>query len=189
MIDLNRIYQYKFNHPQNNLNSFPKESPEENFAKHFSQYYKDNFSKVHRTKAENNALFIREVPVSFAGIADLLVFNWKGNRSFESVISDSTIRAFEFKIDNWRSGLKQAYRYKNYSNSSILVMPLEKTKPALKYLNTFQTLKVGLWGYDFKTNKLVKHFTPRPTKANNSNSRRKLERETISTFSTTLLLS
>ncbi len=74
------------------------------------------------------------------------------------------MRAFEFKISNWRKALMQASRYKFFANVSIVVLPIEKCCSPLKYLNTFKKVSVGLWGFDKNANRIVAYFTPKPNK-------------------------
>jgi hypothetical protein len=82
-----------------------------------------------------------------------------------NVLADSVIRSFEFKLDNWRTGLMQAHRYKYFSNASILVLPIYKMKPAEERLDLFRGLGVGLWGFSIETGTIVRKYTPRPVKA------------------------
>lgn len=162
-----KIFEYEFSHPQNNLIKPNNDNPEEQFSLSFSRFYKSSFNQVHHRASRLNTYFIREVPIFEAGIADLLVFSWNQNKYLNIIDNNYYIRSFEFKITNWRRGIMQAYRYRNYANASILVMPMEKIRPALNYLSTFQSLRVGLWGFDIGTNSISKYYTPRPQKALN----------------------
>jgi len=156
------VYTIEFSHPQKNLNSRTKRNPEEVFGTAFSDYYTKSFEKIHNRTEKNNTLFVREVPVFSNGIADLLAFSW--NSQSEKLHREDIfiIRSFEFKIKDWRKGLMQAYRYRNYSNASILVMPTDRIENARKSIETFRNLKVGLWGFDCESGKISRIYTPRP---------------------------
>ena len=151
------IYMSQIFHPQQNLKQV--NSPESDFCVSFAQYYKEHFSRIHSNTFKKDTLFLREMPVSESGIADLVVLSWNSQ-----VVKDDPfqIRAFELKINDWQSGLIQAYRYKTYSNAAILVMPVKKTVPALKEESFFRSLGVGLWGFDEVNMVLHKYYTPRP---------------------------
>ncbi len=111
---------------------------------------------------------MREVPVYGNGIADLLVFSWSNTlTSLESTPLDleqldPTVRAFEFKLSDWRRGMMQAHRYKYFSHASILVLPKNKIKSVRPELNLFRKLRVGLWGFLPETGSITCFYTPRP---------------------------
>jgi hypothetical protein len=52
--------------------------------------------------------------------------------------------AVEAKISNWKRGLYQAYRYKWFANRSYLALDENYIAPAMKNLNQFQELNIGL---------------------------------------------
>ena len=153
------IYLSKIFHPQQNLKQ--QNSPETDFCLKFAQYYKGSFIKIHRNTIMRESLFLREFPVSESGIADLVVLSWNSRVNKEDPFQ---VRAFEIKINDWKAGLAQAYRYNAYSNATILVLPLRKITPAIDALAYFQTLNVGLWGFDENKMILQQYYTPRPKK-------------------------
>ena len=131
--------------------------------------------KIYKGFSDNRPLFTslvicREAPISGNGIADLLVFNWFSQENqplskFNDFLDlNPTIRAFEFKLKNWRSGIMQAHRYKYFSNSSILVVPKGKLKSIDSDLDIFRTLRVGLWAFNPETGGITIRYTPRPKK-------------------------
>jgi hypothetical protein len=138
------------------------------FAEQFARSYCERFAQIHSGTCKNKPLFIREVPVSGNGIADLLVFSWSHTPTPQESTCldleqlDPTIRAFEFKLSNWRKGLMQAHRYKYFSHASILVLPRNKIKSVKQELNIFQKLRVGLWGFLPETGSITCFYTPRP---------------------------
>jgi len=168
--DTNQVYKCDFRHPQLNfaVSGNKRREPEAEFANVFVDVYKKNFSQIHSSSNKKTALFVREVPVSGNGIADLLVLNWANDSLQEDQVSpdfstsETTIRAFEFKLSDWRNGLMQAHRYKYFSNASILVVPKKKLKMIMEHLEMFQKLRIGLWGFEPESQKITRAFTPRP---------------------------
>jgi hypothetical protein len=168
MVDTWRIYEYPFRSPQQNFPGMDgKQNPEAEFAEQFALAYNKKFVQIHCGTSKEKTLFVREMPVSGNGIADLLVFSWSHVSMEDSAVLDleqlnSTVRAFEFKISNWRSGLMQAHRYKYFSHASILVVPKDKLKSARSHLEIFRALRVGLWGFSPETGSIACVYTPRP---------------------------
>lgn len=163
---------YLKRHPLENLNgsSFPKNG-EALFGNSFSNYYYNNFEKIHSRTHFKNYYFLKELPISGLGISDLLSIGWKGEQSTlkeilkeENSHSKLKIRAFEFKLKDWRGGLLQAHRYSYYADTSILVVPMNTFKNALNSLDVFRKLNIGLWGYDENTDVLKNAYTPRSSK-------------------------
>lgn len=54
--------------------------------------------------------------------------------------------AIEAKVSDWRKGLKQALRYKNFADRSYLALYESHIKSAKNNLSVFKTLNVGLIG-------------------------------------------
>jgi hypothetical protein len=87
MNDYSDILEHKFHSPQRNFSDkIPRRNPEEEFAQKFTEAYYDNFLKIHIGTNKKNTLFMREVPISGNGIADLLVFNWAGDERRKSFL-------------------------------------------------------------------------------------------------------
>ncbi len=170
------ISVFSFSHPQSNLPAIKAGSAAESmFAAAFTESYWRNASRVHSGSSKTQMYFAREIPVSGLGIADLVSVAWNPEKGLRFSFhedgapeqSHSTVRAFELKLDNWKKGLMQAYRYKFFSDSSILVLPSEKLSPALKHIDAFFNLQVGLWGYNQDSGCIRSHFTPRPARPEN----------------------
>jgi len=110
-------------------------------------------------------LAARELHLPGYGIADLVCLLEKSNRSSRSTNSLSTSNvnsflAFEVKMRDWRGALSQAFRYKYYANTSIVVLPPKDAQLAHQYIYTFKTLGIGLWAFDKATGTITRHFTP-----------------------------
>lgn len=73
-------------------------------------------------------------------------------------ISTNTI-AIEAKLKNWKRALNQAFRYKWFAEKSFVVLDSHYINPALKNINDFKHLNVGLAEIN-KTGKLILHFNP-----------------------------
>jgi len=167
---LSNFPRHRFFHPQRNLPSLSYSKSTENyFTLAFTRAYFSNFLKIHNKSKKNLFSFLREVPVNGFGIADLICIAWErkyNRRKFESAedfisVAKPTIRAFETKLSDWKKAITQANRYRYYSNISTVVLPLDNCSAALKYLVSFKKIKVGLWGFDIKTNRIVCYYTPR----------------------------
>ncbi len=171
MVDTLGIFEHHSHNPQHNLSaSGTKQSPEATFAEQFALAYRDKFTRIHSGTSKWKTLFVREVPVFGNGIPDLLALSWSDGQSmqvstrldFEKL--DPTVRAFEFKLSDWRKGLMQAHRYKYFSHASILVLPSHKMKTVESQIDIFRKLRVGLWGFSLKTGTITCSYTPRPIK-------------------------
>ncbi len=164
------VSTYTLSHPINNFGHCVKDGKlsEEDFSLSFTNAYSLRFSAIHPRTTIKCKLFIRELPIESKGIADLVVLGWASREyidtaNLENIInSKPVIRAFEFKLNDWRSGLMQAHRYKYFSDASILVIPKEKLKHVIKHLDVFRKLEVGLWGFCVNSKTIKKLYTPRP---------------------------
>lgn len=171
MVDNIGIWEYPSHNPQDNFSpTDTRKTPEAKFAEQFSRAYRDKFTKIHSGTNKCRTLFVREVPVFGNGIPDLLVLSWSNGQT-EKVSSflelekhTPIVRAFEFKLSDWRKGLMQAHRYKNVSHASILVLPNPKIKSAEQRLDIFRKLRIGLWGFSPETGHIGCFYTPRPIK-------------------------
>lgn len=170
MLDIDTIHTCDFFHPASNFASSrrPHNKPEAEFADSFARVYQRRFPSVHAGITRRQTLFVRELPVHGNGIADLVVLNWGRPLPLHSGIApdlsqaNPTVRAFEVKLSNWRGGLMQAHRYRYFSHVSVLVVPRSKLKTVGPHLNLFQTLRVGLWGFDSASESITSLYTPRP---------------------------
>jgi len=125
------------------------------------------FERAYFTEELGIALAGREFALQGFGRADLVWLAWTDNtdsRDFTALALKKRVRltAIEAKMSDWRKGLQQAFRYRYFAHRSLLVLPLKTAAPAARFLDTFRKLRVGLWGFDAKTGRLRKWFTPRP---------------------------
>ena len=103
------------------------------------------------------------------GIADLVLVSWAPDleiqESIEGFLATGavTARAFECKINDWRSALTQAARYRYFAHQSIVVLPPGACERALQYLDTFRKTRIGLWQFDQEHGRIRVFHTPRAT--------------------------
>jgi len=63
---------------------------------------------------------------------------------YKPTVKKST--AIEVKLRNWKRALKQAYRYKWFSDKSFVCLPHENIGPAMRNIDSFKKIAVGLIG-------------------------------------------
>jgi hypothetical protein len=79
-----------------------------------------------------------------------------------------TIISIEAKLRNWKKALQQACRYKRFSNQSYVLLDDHYVKPALRQIDLFKEVNVGLLsmtdaGYNL-------HFKPQKIEVKNTHS-------------------
>lgn len=172
MFDTDTIHVHDSSPPFKNLLATGRiqHEPEKEFTSDFAKVYQQRHGCIHSKTEKRNTVFVREVPISGHGIADLLVLSWKESFDIEKITelgkTKPTIRAFEVKMTDWRIGLMQAYRYRYYANTSILVIPKVILPRAASNIGLFQDAQVGLWGFNPDTKGITRIYTPRPRSIN-----------------------
>lgn len=174
-INTAKVPKVRFREPERNL---PGRSPrtataEVRFTIQFARAYMARHVTVHHGTEKSELACARQVAINGFGIADMLTVAWsppeKGRKHCSDVeflrAERPTIRAFEVKLNNWRKGMTQAHRYRYFANVAILVLPLDSCTIARTFLSTFRKIRVGLWGFEPSSGRIVTHFTPRPGSA------------------------
>ncbi len=160
-------------HPVNNLPSYNKSDfhEEDYLVDSFIIEYNKIATKIHKSN-DREFIISKEIQINGYGIADILALSIRkihveDHKDLLTAVlkSKPIIRAFEVKINNWKKGLMQAYRYNFFANVSILLLPQGKINVAKRNLSLFKDLKVGLWSFDIKQNKICRIYTPRPRNA------------------------
>ncbi|HEY4515592.1 MAG TPA: hypothetical protein VJH67_00155 [Candidatus Paceibacterota bacterium] len=64
------------------------------------------------------------------------------HKKYQDILTDSV--AIEAKLHNWKQALKQAYRYKWFSNKSFVFLPYENIKIPSENIEIFKKYNVGL---------------------------------------------
>lgn len=173
-IAIAQIPKLKFHEPRSNLpGNASSRNGEGKFTLQFARAYVAQFKSLHHGSIKTSMAYAREIPINGFGIADFVAINWDssnlphGHKMYDPVSfiegAKPTVRAFELKLADWRRAIMQANRYRFFSNASIVVLPADKCAAPLEYLYTFRTIGVGLWGFDIDSNRIISHFTPRPS--------------------------
>lgn len=102
-----------------------------------------------------NIDYIYEVENLF-GIPDYVLFE-KTEKNVKYIVS------IELKLKNWKQGLIQAFRYKNFSNDVYLIIDNKYIYSALNQISDFKKYNVGLASFDENKNFYV-YFIPTPEK-------------------------
>lgn len=133
---------------------------ENNFLLSFANTY---LNSINMLSNNYDYLVARELPLNGYGIADLILIKAPSENNIRNTKNkdSSSIIAFEMKMNNWKRALSQAYKYKYFSNQSIVVLPNHKELLIIKNLETFKQLEVGIWTYDKKHKTINKIFTPK----------------------------
>ena len=104
------------------------------------------------------------------GIAD---FVWLDAGKYSDVYQDNeigfhpSITAFELKLRDWKRALHQAYRYSYFADLSVVVLPPEMARIAIKNINLFNKLNIGLWTFDKHVSKFQVIHQPDNSKPRN----------------------
>lgn len=104
---------------------------------------------------DNNCFFEEELK-GITGIPDYVLYE-----KYESTVS--YIISFELKLKNWKQAIKQAFRYRNFSNDSIVILDEYVIELALSNLDYFEKYNIGLGSFNNKC-ELKIHFYPTPSK-------------------------
>jgi hypothetical protein len=143
-------------------------SPEDRFTQAFARTYLAQAEQIHRHSRKKNIALAQEIPVNGYGITDLLAIAWEktpkktvASASDFIAVAQPTCRAFEMKLANWQKALSQASRYRNFAHQAIVVLPPAACGNAIKALDTFKLVNVGLWSFDPETNCIQPIFTPK----------------------------
>ena len=165
-----RLRQYRIprllrDSPRRNLpRRIARKRTESNFVLSFSRALTHLFSG-------KNFHLVRELQINGYGIADLVCVV-----HYEESLNRSKLYAFEIKMRDWRQALKQAFRYKYFSNVSIVVLPPRQTEMARRFLPTFKTLGIGVWSYNKEDREITRIYSPRSHRPFNSTAKSKASR-------------
>lgn len=164
----------RIHHPERNLPGriLRRATTEDRLTLRFARAYMNQAQLLHYGTGKNRVICARQIAVNGFGIADLVAISYRSEGAGSDIswienatLHKPTIRAFEIKVSDWRKGMLQAYRYKYYANTSILVLPFNRCSAAIPFLDTFRKIRVGLWGFNDKTGRIHNYYTPRPTAA------------------------
>lgn len=60
----------------------------------------------------------------------------------------SEMVAFEVKVKDWKSGLRQARSYKSFANRTYLALPIDRADSIKQHVDVFRRFNVGLLGIE-----------------------------------------
>jgi hypothetical protein len=123
--------------------------PWDNFPNFNSNVSEENkftrrFALAYSALRKRDGTGIREFPVADVGIADLIWIDCKRRGKKPATPS---ITAFEIKVKDWKSGLRQAYRYSFFADLSYLVVPEELAPSVSMHINVFQNMGIGAMAF------------------------------------------
>jgi hypothetical protein len=101
-------------------------------SKQFERYLKENFGNCYLKEQEG--LF---------GIPDFVLYAKQGASVF--------IISFELKLKNWKRAVRQAFRYKSFSNTCYVVMERKGAMSAINNIDVFRKFNIGLAVFDVST--------------------------------------
>ena len=104
------------------------------------------------SKVQNRAI-LKECKHLF-GIPDFIFIQESENNNSYLIIS------FELKLKNWQRAIEQAFRYRNFSNLSYVILDESNIKPALKKIELFSLYNIGLATFN-KDKELKVFFQPK----------------------------
>lgn len=117
---------------------------EKEMSKHFKSFYKAIIKGTGKKCIEEcKGLF---------GIPDYIIVE-KEKDQLKNVV------AYELKLKNWKRALVQAFRYKSFANQSFVVMDDNHIGNAIKCIDDFKRVKVGLASFNSEKNFTI-HYTP-----------------------------
>lgn len=169
---LHRIRTRNYNSRRNFGEQVGRKRGESNFLRGFERAY---FADA------GGGIFANEFAQPQMGVADMVWVAWTNEKKdggftalcVEKILRRKSLVAFEAKLKDWQQALRQAYRYRYFSNQSIVVMPVETAKAAERNLSVFQEMGVGLWTFDKPSESIYKHYTHVRTRALNREAHQK----------------
>lgn len=116
---------------------------------------------IDKTKASSKTV---KYGLDLLASENLIQINTDGirpNGTYVSTLKNAI--AIEAKLKDWKRALKQAYRYKWFSDCSYVCLPSTNIKPATVNIESFKKLQVGLISVS-KDSGFNVIYNPRPTK-------------------------
>jgi len=104
---------------------------------------------------ENKNISILKEQKGLFGIPDYLLVE-------NSINSINYIISIELKLKNWKGALKQAFRYRSFSNESFVILDESSINLGLKNLESFKRYNIGLGTFSGE-NEFRIHYFPQPS--------------------------
>ncbi|HLP09294.1 MAG TPA: hypothetical protein VK178_14100 [Opitutaceae bacterium] len=161
-------------------------NPRRNLPLHLSRKRTESnflcaFERAFRKTCKTGGIVGRDIEISGYGIADWIWIGFRANEQSEDATAFSLqqlprkirLFAFELKMTQWKKALKQAFRYSYFADRSIVVLPPHTLSRAIPHLDVFHRLRIGLWGFDPRSEAINRVYTPRELKARNQAAKEK----------------
>ncbi len=71
--------------------------------------------------------------------------------------------AIEVKLTNWKQALKQAFKYRNFSNESFVIVDEISLQNTIKHIDEFKRYNIGLGSFNKDYELKIVHY-PKPSK-------------------------
>ncbi|MBE3143102.1 MAG: hypothetical protein IMZ61_04160 [Planctomycetes bacterium] len=162
------------------LIKFQTPDPRRNLPPHLAKKrgeanYLVSFERMILSKKRKSGIGGRNFEMNGYGIADFIWIERTKLVIFGKTIFSGQIklRAFELKLSNWKQALTQAYRYSYFSDMSIVVLPSKAAVAAVKHLELFRKMHIGLWKYDARAANYKKIYEPRFSRPRSSSAKGK----------------
>jgi hypothetical protein len=123
---------------------------EKEMAELFTQFLQSSI------KENNSNIEVLEEVKGLFGIPDCILIE-NNNKSMDYIIS------LELKLKNWKSALKQAFKYRSFSNESYVVMDEVSIKSVLKRVDLFIKSNIGLASFN-KNIEFKVYYNPKKSK-------------------------
>lgn len=106
---------------------------------------------IKRINKNPNIFMVSEQKKLF-GVPDFIILE-KTNETERLIVS------IELKLFNWKRALKQAFRYKTFSNLVVVILDENKIMSALKEIDQFRHFNIGLASFN-NNNEITIYFYP-----------------------------
>jgi hypothetical protein len=104
-------------------------------------------------------------PIGLDVVSTKSLYDYSFNNTAPSETSESMhVWAFELKLKNWKRALYQAFRCKSFADWVFVVLPSEKRSLALKNVDLFRSLDVGLCVFDLSSSQVEQLHVPEQNK-------------------------
>lgn len=107
-------------------------------------------------KENNNNIEILEEVKGLFGIPDCILIEKNGE-------STNYIISLELKLKNWKRALKQAFKYRSFSNKAYVIMDEASIKSGLKRVDLFIKSNIGLASFN-KNIEFKVYYNPKESK-------------------------
>jgi hypothetical protein len=154
------IRYFRGPNPRKNLPAaVSRKRGESNFTRSFERAYLKDVSR--------EGFAYSDFDLHGYGVADLVHVSWSAPGSPEEGTAVGLNRrprlhviAFEMKLKDWSKALMQAFRYSYFADRSVVVLPPDTGRIAVRHAGQFRALGIGLWTFDKETGKITKAVAP-----------------------------